>query len=151
MVNLEKRPLNGQEMADFLKKKLNNLFEEYEIDFAYLGGSWSRAQNIWKSDIDVFISVPNIRELKTKVQLGKLTEINVKIVDITNFQEIELSIIETLPLHIQFNVIHDGILLYERFSGARASFLEKMLPLYYDHMIWYNRLLKQSKYLSSSE
>ena len=28
-----------------------------------------------------------------------------------------------------------------------TSFIEKLLPLYYDHMIWYKKLLNQSEYI----
>jgi len=143
------RPSTGQKMVKFLIKKLTSLFEESEVDFAYLGGSWvSNVQNWW-SDIDIFISVPKFQQLSSRRQLNLLTRLHVKATDLTSFEEIEILILESLPLHVQFNAIAKGILLYEKNSKVRSFFLEKLLPLYYDHMIWYENLIDQSEFVSS--
>ena len=147
----EKRPQNGQEMADFLMKKLNTLFEKSEIEFAYLGGSWSEGANYWWSDIDIFVSLPHCKQKYSEAQLTYLTQLTMKMTEITYFDEIEISVFETIPLHVQFDVIYNGILLYEKTPGVKANFVEKLLPKYYDHMIWYERLLKHSNFLSTSE
>lgn len=138
-------------MAKFLIQKLKHLFEENKVDFAYLGGSWVNDKQNWWSDIDIFISVPNFLQLSSKTQLDFLTHLHVKATDLTTYDEIEISIFETLPLHIQFNSIANGILLYEKNPDASSLFLEKLLPLYYDHMIWYKKLVNQSEYISSSK
>ena len=151
MTKFEKKTFNGQEMANFLKKKLEILFKEFNIEFAYLGGSWSTKSNSWWSDIDIFISTPNYLRLSPKAQLEYLTELSVKVTKITNFEDTQISVFEILPLHVQFKVIHDGILIHEKIPGIKADFVENLLPRYYDHMIWYKRLLKGSKYLSSME
>lgn len=136
------RPFTGQEMAEFLIRNLKHLFKENKVDFAYLGGSWVRDVHQWWSDIDIFISVPNYPQLSSKTQLNFLTNLHVKSTDLTNYEEIEISVFETLPLHVQFNVFTNGFLIYEKNSDISSLFLEKLLPLYYDHMIWYNNLLK---------
>lgn len=143
------RPFTGQEMAEFLIRNLKHLFKENRVDFAYLGGSWVRDVHQWWSDIDIFISVPNYPQLSSKTQLNFLTNLHVKSTDLTNYEEIEISVFETLPLHVQFNVFTNGFLIYEKNSDISSLFLEKLLPLYYDHMIWYNNLLKNSEYISS--
>ena len=141
------RPQSGQEMAKFLVQKLKYLFEEYDVDFAYLGGSWAKdIHNRW-SDIDIFISVPRFPQLSSKTQLEFLTHLHVKATDLTTFEEIEVLVLEILPLHIQFNAIADGVLIYEKDPEINTSFIEKLLPLYYDHMIWYKKLLNQSEYI----
>lgn len=137
-------------MAKFLVQKLKYLFEENNVDFAYLGGSWVNDEHDWWSDIDVFISVPNFLELSSKTQLDFLTQLHVKATDLTKFEEIEILILEILPLSVQFNAIANGILLYEKNPEIHSFFVEKLLPLYYDHMIWYRNLIDQSKYISSS-
>ncbi len=144
------RPLTGQEMAKFLVQKLKCLFEENDIDFAYLGGSWATDKHNWWSDIDIFISVPSFLQLSSKTQLNFLTHLHVKATDLTKFEEFEILILETLPLHVQFNAITDGILIYEKNPEVCSFFMEKILPLYYDHMIWYKRLLNQSEYVEHS-
>ena len=146
-----KKPLTGQEMAKFLILKLKPLFEDNKVDLAYLGGSWSTDKHNWWSDIDIFISVPNFLQFSSKNQLDFLTQFHVKATDLTNCEEIEISVFESLPLHVQFNAIANGILLYENSPGVSSLFLEKLLPLYYDHMIWYKNLLNQSEYISSSK
>ncbi len=135
-------------MANFLILKLKQLFEEKKVDFAYLGGSWVNEQHHWWSDIDIFISVPTFLQLSTKSQLDFLTYLHVKATDLTNYEEIEFSILETLPLTVQFNAIANGIILYEKNLEVCSHFLENLLPSYYDHMIWYKNLLNQSEYIS---
>lgn len=141
------RPKTGREMAQFLKLKLKPVFEEYGVEFSYLGGSWVNDVNNWWSDIDIFVSVPDFNQISSKTQLNLLTQMHVKATDLTKFEEIELLILENLPLHVQFSVISRGILLYEKNIDIHSYFIEKLLPLYYDHMIWYNKLLNQSEYI----
>lgn len=148
--NSEKR-LTGEELANILTRKLRPLFEEKGVDFAYLGGSWVNNQHHWWSDIDIFISVPHFLQLSSDDQLEFQTIFHLKATDLTKFEEIEISILEILPLHVQFNVFQNGILLFETNPEITASFLEKLLPLYYDHKIWYESLIAQSKYVSKSK
>ena len=142
-----KRTFNCQEMAKIISQKLKRLFEENDVDFAFLGGSWAKDKQNWWSDIDVFVSIPNFPEFSSGTQLDFITHLHVKATDLTNFEEIEISILETLPLHVQFNVVVNGILLYEKNPEITSLFIEKMLPLYYDHIIWYKNLLDQSEYI----
>jgi hypothetical protein len=137
-------------MAKFLFQKLKSLFEEQNVDFAYLGGSWAKDIHHWWSDIDIFISIPKFLNLASKTQLEFLTNLHIKATDLTEFEEIEILVLQTLPLHIQFNVICNGILIYERDSEINSTFIENLLPLYYDHMIWYKNLLDQSEYIEHS-
>ena len=148
--NKAKRPLSGQEMADLLLQQLKSLFEEYTVDFAYLGGSWAKNKQNWWSDIDIFISIPNFLQLTSKIQLDILTQFHVKATDLTKFEEFEIIVLEALPLHVQFSAITNGILIYEKNPEVCSSYLEKLLPLYYDHMIWYKRLIDQSQYVEKS-
>lgn len=144
------RPPSGQEMAKFLAKELKNLFEEYNIDFASLGGSWAKNLNNWWSDIDIFVSIPRFLQLSSKSQLEFLTQLHVEITNLTKFEEIEVLVLETLPLHVQFNAISNNFLIYEKDLENYSVYIEKLLPLYYDHMIWYKNLLNQSEYVELS-
>ena len=134
-------------MAELLCQKLEVLFKEIEIDFAYLGGSWADNKQYWWSDIDIFISYPTFLQIPPKKQLKFLTQLHIKATDLTTFEEIEIKVLETLPLHVQFNAITKGILIYEKNSEVVPFFIEKLLPLYYDHIIWYKNLLDQSEYV----
>jgi predicted nucleotidyltransferase len=148
--NQAKQPLSGKEMADLLLHHLKNLFEENKVDFAYLGGSWAKNKQNWWSDIDIFISIPNFLQLTSKIQLDFLTQFHVKATDLTKFEEFEILVLETLPLHVQFNAITNGILIFEKNPEVSSYFIEKLLPLYYDHMIWYKRLIDQSQFVENS-
>ncbi len=148
--NQTKRPLSGQEMADLLLLQFKSLFEENKIDFAYLGGSWAKNNQNWWSDIDIFISIPDFLQFTSKNQLDILTQFHVKATDLTKFEDFEITVLETLPLHVQFNAITNGILIYEKKPEVSSYFIEKILPLYYDHMIWYKGLLNQSQYVENS-
>ncbi len=138
-------------MADLLLLQLKSLFEENKVDFAYLGGSWAKSKQNWWSDIDIFISLPNFLQLASKIQLDLLTQFHVKATELTKIEEFEIIVLETLPLHVQFNAITKGILIYEKNPEVTSYFIEKMLPLYYDHMIWYKQLLDQSQYVENSD
>ncbi|MHA1450394.1 MAG: hypothetical protein ACTSP4_13345, partial [Candidatus Hodarchaeales archaeon] len=46
-------PANLSELLVILES-LNPLFDELAMDFALLSGSWSRDQQHWWSDIDIF-------------------------------------------------------------------------------------------------
>ncbi len=144
------RPRTSREMADLLSQKLSGLFKEKQVDFAYLGGSWAKNQNFWWSDIDIFVSIPDFLNLPSKAQLHLLTELHIRATELTEFEEIEINVLESVPLHVQFNVISDSIVLYERDNKVRSKFIEKLLPRYYDHMIWYKNMLNQSEYIPTS-
>lgn len=75
---------------------------------------------------------------------------HVKATELTKFEEFEVIVLETIPLHVQFNAITNGILIYEKNPEVSSYFIEKLLPLYYDHMIWYKGLLDQSQYVDNS-
>jgi predicted nucleotidyltransferase len=143
--------ITPDQMARFLSKNLKVLFKEYKIDFVYLGGSWARNQNQWWSDLDIFISMPSFSSLSPQEQLTLLTKLHLKITELIRIEEVDISVIETLPLHVKFQVIAEGILIYENPTGKRAEFVEKLLPYYYDHMIWFKRLLKESKYITKEK
>ncbi len=137
-------------MAKLLSQKLSGLFKEKKVDFACLGGSWARNQNFWWSDIDIFVSIPEFLMFNPKEQLHLLTDMSVRATELTEFEEIEVIMLESVPLHVQFNGISDSLVIYERDTSVRSKFIEKLLPLYYDHMIWYKNMLNQSEYIPSS-
>ena len=137
-------PSTGSEMAKILKEKLTPLFESRAIRLAFLGGSWATDSQNWWSDIDLFLSFPKFLQLNPREKLTVLTELHLQSSALTGFDEIEIKILESLPLHVQFNAISKGILLYEDEEGRKAEFVEKLLPRYYDHMIWYKRMIEQS-------
>ena len=141
---LANKPKSSQEMATILSQNLKSLFKEKDINFAYLGGSWAKEKNNWWSDLDIFVSVPKYITFNAKEKLKYKTDFSKKITEILKIEEVDLEVVEILPLHVQYDVISNGILLYEKMMGLNVSFIERFLPFYYDHMIWYKNLIHQS-------
>ncbi|MFO8017787.1 MAG: nucleotidyltransferase domain-containing protein [Promethearchaeia archaeon] len=140
-------PNTEEEMTRYLGRKLRNLFKQYDIEFACLGGSWAENRNQWWSDVDIFVSIPKFKEFPGKQQLSILTKLHVKASELAEIEKIEISVLQNLPLHVQFNAIKYRLLIYEQNPQVFPEFLEKLLPLYYDHKIWYDQLLKEADYI----
>lgn len=129
-----------------LKDKLKPLFLKYNIDFAYLAGSWIRNQQYWWSDIDIFVSYSNFLNLDDKSKWQIWSKIDDLAYQITLLDKIELRFFEQLPIHIQFDIIREGKVLFEKNQETRQQFIEDLLNRYYDHKIWFDSYLKQSIY-----
>ncbi len=94
------KPQNSQDMAQILSDNLKGLFKSNDVEFAYLGGSWAEGTNQWWSDIDVFISVPLYMEMNPQERLYFLVELHKAATKLTNYEETEITVIQTLPLHV---------------------------------------------------
>lgn len=147
---LMKRPFKAlspnrlEELLSSVQEKVVPLFHRYSIAFAYLAGSWAREKQQWWSDIDVFVSWPQYQFVTPKERLDLIVGLNVEASEITHLDAIEIRILEKQALHVQFRIIKEGILLYERSTRERIQFIEKLLGTYYDHDIWYRNYLAQS-------
>lgn len=124
--------------------KLINIFVRNKVDFAYLVGSYARGRSLWNSDIDIFVSLPWLVKEKDFNSILWLSKINSEIDIELGIEKVEVQIFELLPLHIQFNGISEGILLYQKEEQRRINYIEFMLPKYYDHMFWFKRYLQES-------
>jgi len=138
------KPISLEQLVSILKGKLPPVFQEFNVQFAYLGGSWARHQNAPWSDIDIFASWQGCESTTPKEFLARWTQLNVEAVAATNFDAIEITFLERVPLHVQFNVISEGILLFEVSEDIRTRFIEHLLQEYPDHMIWFNNFLHQA-------
>lgn len=136
---------SGKELSQYLSIHLKKFFEKSKVDFAYLGGSWSMDRNNWWSDIDIFVSIPDFSSMDVKGQAELTKQLHIKISNILKHDKVDISILENIPLHIQFEVIQDGLVIYEKNDKTRKRFIEKLLPKYWDHMIWYKKLISQSE------
>ncbi len=138
------QPISLEQLLSRLKEKLPKVFQKFNVRFAYLGGSWVRHQNASWSDIDIFASWPESQSTGPKDYLSKWTQLNVDAATVTKLDAIEITFLERVPLHVQFNVIAEGILLYEISEEIRTRFIEHLLQEYPDHMIWYKSFLYQA-------
>jgi len=149
MENKDDIALSLNDLVATLKSKLIPIFEKYNCQFVYLGGSWAKGQANWWRDIDVFVSIPGINKIDKKKIFDMLVSLNTEAERVTVNSTIEIRIIETLPIHVQFQIIAEGIVLYEKSEEVRLDYKERIMKLYYDHIIWYENMLdlslKQSK------
>ncbi len=131
-------------LVETLRNKLSPLFKDYKVSFAYFSGSWVRGQQSVLSDIDIFVSLPSFNTISPKETVILLSDFSRKASVATKQDNLEITILERVPLHVQFQAIKDGILLYEEYKEVRLNFLENLLKYYYDHKIWYNSYLSQA-------
>ena len=131
-------------LVETLKDKLSPLFKDYKVSFAYFSGSWVKGHQSVLSDVDIFVSLPSLNTKSPKELLSLLSDFSRKSSEVTKLDNLEITILERVPLHVQFQAIKDGILLYEESNEIRAKFLENLLKYYYDHYIWYQNYLNQA-------
>ncbi len=131
-------------LVESLKNNLSPLLKEYNASFAYFSGSWVRGQQSALSDIDIFVSLPSLSTISPKETLILLSDFSRKASEVTKQDKLEITILERVPLHVQFQAIKDGILLYEKTKDVRTNFLENLLKYYYDHKIWLQNYLSQT-------
>lgn len=132
------------EHIERFKSNLSTIFHNFKVDFAVLAGSWARDEQQWWSDIDIFVHLPGFLDLPSDEMLDILINLNMEADKLLHLDKLEIRILEKQTLHTQFNILSDGIILYEARPYIRNSYLEKLLPVYYDHIIWYSNFLKQS-------
>ncbi len=127
-----------------MKDKLSQLFKDYKVSYAYFSGSWVKGHQSVLSDVDIFISLPSLNTKSPIELLILLSDFSRKSSEVTKLDNLEITILERVPLHVQFQAIKDGILLYEESNDIRTKFLENLLKYYYDHNIWYQNYLNQA-------
>ena len=135
--------LSFNELVETLKSKLVPIFEKYNCQFVYLGGSWTTGQANWWSDIDIFVSIPGISKID-EIIFGMLVALNTEAEQATANSNIEIRIIEALPIHVQFQIIAEGVVLYDKSEEARLDYKERIMKQYYDHIMWYQKMLDLS-------
>jgi predicted nucleotidyltransferase len=125
-----------------LKQALVPVFKNEGCDFVLLGGSQAAGTAGWWSDVDIFIHVQVAEGDEQKV--NRILRLAPILAEKTSIADIDLHDIDTLPVHVQFNVIRGGIVLYEADDGtARANFVEKMLHEYYEIGPWYESIINE--------
>ena len=127
-----------------LKSKLIPLFKKYNCQFAYLGGSWATDQANWWSDIDVFVSIPGFTRIAENKTFEMLVALNTEAEQATGNSKLEIRVIDVLPIHVQFQIIAEGVILFDKSEEVRLDHKERIMKLYYDHIIWYEKMLDRS-------
>ncbi|GAB4313461.1 MAG: hypothetical protein Kow0069_14560 [Promethearchaeota archaeon] len=131
-------------MLETLRPVLPGICGEFNLDFALLGGSWAFGRQRWWSDVDVFVSRPTLAGENPRPDFDALLDLNAAVGEASGLAAVSVSILEALPLHVQFEAFRGGMLLFERTPGSRAKYLERLMNHYYDHVVWYRRYLDES-------
>jgi predicted nucleotidyltransferase len=127
---------------DALKQKLAPVFKDEGCDFVLLGGSQAAGTAGWWSDIDIFIHFP--RGEDDEIKSSRLMRLAPVLMKIAGTDRIDLHDIDTVPVHVQYNVVRGSIVLFEIDDGtARADFVEKMLRQYYEIGPWYESIVNE--------
>ncbi len=129
------------ELISNLKVQLSPLFKDFKVSFAYLSGSWIKGHQSVLSDVDIFVSLPYLKATLPREIINLMSDFSKKSSEDTMLNNIEINVLERVPLHVQFETIKDGILLYEESNDKRATFIENLLKYYYDHKKWYQSYL----------
>ncbi|MHA2363204.1 MAG: nucleotidyltransferase domain-containing protein [Candidatus Hodarchaeales archaeon] len=134
-----------QSLLENLKIKLNNYFLENNIDIVYLSGSVVTQLSHFRSDIDIFIKVPEeiikLYQNPNKYFLKLARDIN----GLFDLRELDVQLLNILPIHVQYNAVVNGITLFRHPLFSEEDYLEQLMNVYFDHIIWYENLLNQSQ------
>lgn len=133
-----------EELISYLDTKLGRLYSQFDVDFSYLAGSWATGNTSWWSDIDVFVSIAKTQGLTEQDQSRLLVDINVTAYQLTGIDDLNISIFELTSLHVQHDIIKNGIVIFQSDIERRHQFIEKLYTRYFDHKIWYTNYLEQS-------
>ncbi len=136
--------LNSEYIIKTLEHVDNTFMEKLGIELAYLAGSVVTNTNNWWSDVDIFVLIPNIDKNTPEEKFNLYFKIENYFSDKISNDNVQISFLDKLPLHIQFEVITKGILIYKKDDQKRIEFTEYVLKYYYDHMIWYSKMRDKS-------
>jgi predicted nucleotidyltransferase len=119
------------------------LARQPDIVIAYLFGSVARGEENRLSDVDIAILLePDLnRETQLEVQIKYLTELDQMIC-----RDVQLVILNDAPPMLAYQVIRDGLLLYERSQEERVEFAVLAIKRYFDvqpMMAYFNQALIQ--------
>lgn len=112
------------------------LGQNRDVVAAYLYGSYGTERQTVLSDVDLAILVRRGVHHDFRKRLG----IQSDVVDVTGQEDINVVILNDLPLHIQHEILSTGRLLYERPSSDPANdehtdFIEFVIKRYPDYFI----------------
>ncbi|HME50885.1 MAG TPA: nucleotidyltransferase domain-containing protein [Candidatus Lokiarchaeia archaeon] len=123
------------------------VFEMFGCDFVYLGGSVASGTNGWWSDIDFFVHAIHLDSEDKSSSFNWREKIEIALVKELHTDDIHVNILVDLPLNVQFSLISNGKVIYEKDDGTiRLDYIEHMLPKYYDFITWYSRMINEWVY-----
>ena len=131
--------INANEIIETIRSSADRL-EEFSLSFLILFGSVARGENSWWSDIDLVINTKNKPKNRIQYQLDLTGVLD----ELLKTEKIQVSLWDDLPPHIKFRILRDGknVLIHDDKEFQRIR--ERTLIEYWDHNIWYEKMLDMS-------
>ncbi|MEW6068693.1 MAG: nucleotidyltransferase domain-containing protein [Nitrospirota bacterium] len=122
-----------------LTKKIAAMLSEHkEILFAYLHGSFLKENSFHDIDIAVYLKKVPSSPLTYELEMEK------KLSDAADNHEVEVRILNISPLSFRYNVIKDGLVLFDRDDNKRCDFQEATISSYFDFEPYRKLYLKET-------
>lgn len=121
------------------EQQIKRLAGKFGIKYLYLFGSQARGQVKPLSDFDFAIKFDKkIVKNTFKAKLKLMSELS----NILKFENVEVVDIEQANPILAFNIIKDGLVIYDRVKKERVMDRVKIMQVYYDRLYYYNRHFK---------
>ena len=134
-------------------KKHSKIFEELGVETVYLFGSAAQAKMGPLSDIDIGVIFTNPEKYKnnTMEPYLKLYDIFTDVLPKKYLQkrfqmkahEFDLVFLQFAPVNLQFNAVHNSVILYEKDKEKRMNYQEDVLKRYLDFKYIYDLFHKE--------
>lgn len=132
MVRLS-RPLQKIDIEPYLPALKRFFARRQDILAVYLYGSYGAPAQTPLSDVDLGVLLAPQADNKLDTYL----EIQAAVCDITGQDDVNILILNRLPVIMQFHIVSSGNLIYERNEEATSDFLERVFKLYGDFITDY--------------
>ena len=121
--------MNNKRRSKLINSLKEILEKDEEILFAYLYGSSAYDHNQPGADVDVAIY---LRTSNKKVYMEKEDELTTALAIHLQNDRIDLRILNTLPLLLQYNVLKEGKPIFIRDESARVEFETKTMCRFFE-------------------
>jgi len=135
MIRYKKLPAN---IEDLIPKALTYLQSVPEILFAYLFGSFGKGKQLPLSDVDiaVYLKEPTVVQEKKMEILGTL-------IDILQTDEIDLVILNSVPLPLRMRILESKRVIVDREPLVRHHYESLTMREYFDFSILEKEILNR--------
>ncbi|MHA1713480.1 MAG: type VII toxin-antitoxin system MntA family adenylyltransferase antitoxin [Candidatus Ranarchaeia archaeon] len=119
------------------------IFKRFGLEFVYLYGSAARKQMMWWSDVDLAIYKSRLSRLSVDQKLRLLQDLIVSLSSLINTEDhpLDIRFVDRMPLALQFQIIKEGILIFNKSPKAHQKFFEYVIRNYADYAIWIENYL----------
>lgn len=121
-----------------MTKRIQEIVGE-DLEFVVLFGSYARGDNSPISDIDIGVKTSRNSEGNNSLQL-KLAGLG----DTMSKPSFDIVLLDNASLTLQYRVVRDGEILYQRDSVAWPAFVEYVISRYPDWIIFLEQHLTES-------